>query len=297
MPDLGGEPILQLGVRLRLPVPGQVELGVSDARGGFVLSPRVCTIAEIRGLPFPPAFSVKPLSRCANPSFVNFNSSGNFPDSRAARSSASAPLCQVARSLSSSSTFRKVHVPAPHMSSTRTMVAMMPVPEVIVSLGNGPRIKKPIMKPSRPMKTITSFHSARCFLTASWLANRPDSARTCAINLSFPVQCLRVALPWSPADHRNAPPKTEHIARQVVSRPACPCHRRPDSRSVWSASESGEAFGVRRQSEAATALSAAGDVQGSQPLPEPKRCRASLATALQTRARQYPLLAPGVALS
>ncbi|HXP60369.1 MAG TPA: helix-hairpin-helix domain-containing protein [Dongiaceae bacterium] len=39
---------------------------------------------------------------------------------------------------------------------------------------------------------------------------------------------------------------------------------------------------MRRQSEAATALSAARDVRKRQSLPEPKRCRASLATALQT---------------
>jgi len=41
-------------------------------------------------------------------------------------------------------------------------------------------------------------------------------------------------------------------------------------------------FGVRRQSEAATALSAARDVQERQPLPEPKRCPAPLATTLQS---------------
>jgi NADH-quinone oxidoreductase subunit F len=41
-------------------------------------------------------------------------------------------------------------------------------------------------------------------------------------------------------------------------------------------------FGVRRQSEAATALSTARDIQERQTLPEPKRCRAPLATALQS---------------
>jgi hypothetical protein len=41
-------------------------------------------------------------------------------------------------------------------------------------------------------------------------------------------------------------------------------------------------FGVRRQSEAATALWAAREVQERQTLPEPKRCRAPLATALQS---------------
>ncbi|HXP63436.1 MAG TPA: hypothetical protein VN829_23235 [Dongiaceae bacterium] len=40
--------------------------------------------------------------------------------------------------------------------------------------------------------------------------------------------------------------------------------------------------GVRRQSEAATALSVAGDIQERQTLLERKRCRASLATALQS---------------
>ncbi len=39
---------------------------------------------------------------------------------------------------------------------------------------------------------------------------------------------------------------------------------------------------MRRQSEAATALSVARDVQERQPLHEPKRCRAPLATALQS---------------
>ena len=47
-----------------------------------------------------------------------------------------------------------------------------------------------------------------------------------------------------------------------------------------------EASGVRRQSEAATALSAAGDVREQRSLPQPKRCRASLATALQTLREQ-----------
>ena len=41
-------------------------------------------------------------------------------------------------------------------------------------------------------------------------------------------------------------------------------------------------FGVRRQSEAATARWAARDVQERQTLPGPERCRASLATALQS---------------
>lgn len=45
----------------------------------------------------------------------------------------------------------------------------------------------------------------------------------------------------------------------------------------------GEALGVRRRSEAETALSAARDVQARQALPEPKRCRAPLATAVQNR--------------
>ncbi|HXP62010.1 MAG TPA: hypothetical protein VN829_16055, partial [Dongiaceae bacterium] len=40
--------------------------------------------------------------------------------------------------------------------------------------------------------------------------------------------------------------------------------------------------GVRRQSEAATALSAPGDIQERQPRSKPKRCRAPLATALQS---------------
>ena len=45
----------------------------------------------------------------------------------------------------------------------------------------------------------------------------------------------------------------------------------------------GEAFGVRRQSEAETALSPARDVQAHQTPPEPKRCPPPLPTALQSR--------------
>ncbi len=58
----------------------------------------------------------------------------------------------------------------------------------------------------------------------------------------------------------------------VVAQPAS----RPPQRSpmpLWS-------FRVRRQSKAATALSTACDIQQRQTLPEPKRCRAPLATAL-----------------
>ncbi|HXP58956.1 MAG TPA: hypothetical protein VN829_00620 [Dongiaceae bacterium] len=43
--------------------------------------------------------------------------------------------------------------------------------------------------------------------------------------------------------------------------------------------------GVRRQSEAPTPLSDAGNVQERQTPPGPKRCRASLATALQSPRR------------
>ena len=54
-----------------------------------------------------------------------------------------------------------------------------------------------------------------------------------------------------------------------------------------------KASGVRRHSEAATGLSAAGDAREAQPLPEPKRCRASLATALQTLRESWGYQASG----
>ena len=54
----------------------------------------------------------------------------------------------------------------------------------------------------------------------------------------------------------------------------------------------GEAFGVRRRSEAETALSPASELPSRHPLPEPKRCRAPLATALQSWLRAA-LLLPG----
>jgi len=58
-----------------------------------------------------------------------------------------------------------------------------------------------------------------------------------------------------------------------------------DNVVFWSApaerSGDGADSGVRRQSEAPTPLSDAGNVQEHQPPPEPKRCRASLATAVQ----------------
>jgi len=64
------------------------------------------------------------------------------------------------------------------------------------------------------------------------------------------------------------------------------------------ASGSGETSGVRRQSEASRrgGISATGDVRERQPLSEPKRCRAPLATALHSglpeAARQTLSLAP-----
>ena len=59
---------------------------------------------------------------------------------------------------------------------------------------------------------------------------------------------------------------------------------RPKRDAPWRLTRSES--GVRRQSEAATALSATRDVRELQPRPEPERCRAPLATALQSAERR-----------